>query len=128
MLTHSVFFPEYGAEHQTDKGAAVEDLPEEGHGEVEDRSLEPHGDELGSGVFKQKSGDEAHHRTHDADDHEGDGQSDKHGPVLRRHKAESQFVGQLVHNEKLQDEGDGPHDDHFVEGHEKDRCGHPADV
>ena len=61
---------ENGAENQPNQRAAVEQLPDQGHGHIQGPGVDPFGE---AGGLEQQCGNQAHHRAHDADDHGGNG-------------------------------------------------------
>ena len=93
-----------GAEEQPDQGAAVEQLPDQGHGHVAAEGVDPGAE---AGFLEQQGGDQAHGGAHDAHDHGGNGVGDELGPVGGPHEGKGQSGGQLLHHEELQQEGDG---------------------
>ena len=79
-------------------------------------------------LFEQQRCDQAHHRAHDAHDHQRDGVSDELRAVCGAHKQECQLRGQLFHHKKFQHKGHRHHDRHFVQSHNKSSIGHAVCV
>ncbi len=115
------------AEQQPENGtaqrAAVQHLPAQGHGHVAAPGVHPGAE---ARLLEQQRCHQAHHRAHDADDHQRDGIGDELRPVGGLHESESQCGGQLFHHKELQHKGYRHHDGHFVQGHAEGGVGHAA--
>lgn len=118
-------FAEQVAEDQTGQRTGEQQLPDQRHGHIAAPGLHPGAK---AGLFEQQGGDQAHGGAHQADDHCRDGIGDELGPVGGPHDGEGQLGGQIFHNKELQNDGDGHHDGHFVQGHGEGGVGHAAGV
>ena len=78
------------AEHQPEDGTgkrpAVQQLPAQGHGHIAAPCMHP---SAKAGFFKQHRCDQAHHRAHDAHDHQRDGIGDELRPVGGAYEGEA---------------------------------------
>lgn len=89
---------ENGAENKSCKWAAVEHLPEEGHGEIASKGVNPCAE---AGLLKKQCCDKAHNRAHKADNHSGNRICDELRAVCGTHKGKSEACGKLFNHEKL---------------------------
>ena len=99
-IQYHLFLRKHFPENQSDKRSAVHQLPEESHREIHESGLQPDSNKLRAGVFEQQGCNQTHDRTHDADNHDRDSQSDNDRAILRRYHAESELVSQVI-NHKL---------------------------
>ena len=121
----SQLFAEQVAEDQPGQGTGKQQLPDQGHGHIQAPGLHPGAK---AGLFEQQGGDQAHGGAHKADDHGRDGVGDDLGTIGGANDGESQFGGQLFHNEELQDGGDGRHDGQLMQGHDEGGVGNAVGV
>lgn len=111
------------AENQPGQGTGKQQLPDQGHGHIHALGLHAGAK---ARLFKQQGGDQAHGGAHQADDHRRDGIGDELGPVGGFHNGERQFGGQFFHDKEFQNDGDGHHDGHLMQGQAEGGVGHAA--
>ena len=81
-----------------------------------------------AGLLEQHRCHKAHDRVHDADDHQRDGIGDELRTICGPHEHKRQSGGQFLHHEKFQHAGNGNHDRHLVQSHNKGGIGDTACV